>query len=62
MWNELLTYETSIGKFYRTVFGFELEPADPPGDDYATLFVEGTPWRPCTASATRCPGTGGRTG
>ncbi|MGA5643015.1 VOC family protein [Streptomyces cinereoruber] len=43
VWNELLTYETSIGKFYRTVFGFELEPADPPGDAYATLFVEGTP-------------------
>ncbi|MGA5873554.1 VOC family protein [Streptomyces cinereoruber] len=43
VWNELLTYETSIGKFYRTVFGFELEPADPPGDDYATLFVDGTP-------------------
>ncbi|MFC8791563.1 VOC family protein [Streptomyces cinereoruber] len=43
VWNELLTYETSIGKFYRTVFGFELEPADPPGDDYTTLFVDGTP-------------------
>ncbi|MFJ7130580.1 VOC family protein [Streptomyces sp. NPDC098101] len=43
VWNELLTYETSIGKFYRTVFDFELGPADPPEGDYATLFVDGTP-------------------
>ncbi|MFI9123152.1 VOC family protein [Streptomyces bikiniensis] len=43
VWNELLTYETSIGKFYRTVFGFELEPVDSPGNDYATLFVDGAP-------------------
>ncbi|MEW1905353.1 MULTISPECIES: VOC family protein [unclassified Streptomyces] len=43
VWNELLTYESSIGKFYRTVFGFELEPADSPGNDYATLFVDGAP-------------------
>ncbi|MGV9691244.1 VOC family protein [Streptomyces sp. NPDC003444] len=43
VWNELLTYETSIGKFYRTVFDFELGPADPPEHDYATLFVDGAP-------------------
>ncbi|MEU7294513.1 VOC family protein [Streptomyces exfoliatus] len=44
VWNELITYETSIGKFYRSVFGYELEPVesvDPP--DYATLHVEGLP-------------------
>ncbi|RSS37067.1 VOC family protein [Streptomyces sp. WAC08241] len=43
VWNELLTYETSIGKFYRSVFGFDLETADSPGHDYATLFVDGSP-------------------
>ncbi|MFC8585195.1 VOC family protein [Streptomyces sp. NPDC057217] len=43
VWNELLTYETSIGKFYRTVFDFGLGPADPPEHDYATLFVDGAP-------------------
>ncbi|MFF5454804.1 VOC family protein [Streptomyces sp. NPDC012950] len=43
VWNELLTYETSIGKFYRTVFDFDLGPADPPEHDYATLFVDGAP-------------------
>ncbi|WP_411076418.1 VOC family protein [Streptomyces sp. cmx-4-7] len=43
VWNELLTYETSIGKFYRSVFGFEPGTADAPGHDYATLFVDGAP-------------------
>ncbi|MGW4724072.1 VOC family protein [Streptomyces sp. NPDC004291] len=43
VWNELLTYETSIGKFYRTVFDFDLGPADSPEHDYATLFVDGAP-------------------
>ncbi|MFJ4341080.1 VOC family protein [Streptomyces sp. NPDC088915] len=43
VWNELLTYETSIGKFYRSVFGFDLETAGSPEHDYATLFVDGSP-------------------
>ncbi|MFE5595940.1 VOC family protein [Streptomyces sp. NPDC056549] len=44
VWNELLTYETSsIGKFYRTVFGYEVEPAVSGDHDYATLHVAGAP-------------------
>ncbi|MEU6167538.1 VOC family protein [Streptomyces tanashiensis] len=43
VWNELLTYETSsIGKFYRTVFGYEVEPFASADHDYATLHVAGT--------------------
>ncbi|CAM5341343.1 hypothetical protein GCM10010222_54000 [Streptomyces tanashiensis] len=42
VWNELLTYETSsIGKFYRTVFGYEVEPVASTDHDYATLHVAG---------------------
>ncbi|MFF7778887.1 VOC family protein [Streptomyces tanashiensis] len=42
VWNELLTYETSsIGKFYRTVFGYEVEPVVSADHDYATLHVAG---------------------
>ncbi|MDV9188297.1 VOC family protein [Streptomyces sp. SR27] len=44
VWNELLTYEaSSVGKFYRTVFGYEVEPVDSADDDYATLRVGGDP-------------------
>ncbi|WP_030321560.1 VOC family protein [Streptomyces flavochromogenes] len=44
VWNELLTYETSsVGKFYRTVFGFEVEPVVSADHDYATLLVDGAP-------------------
>jgi predicted enzyme related to lactoylglutathione lyase len=43
-WNELLTYDTaSVAKFYRTVFGYEEEPAATADDDCLTLHVEGRP-------------------
>ncbi|MFF7442171.1 VOC family protein [Streptomyces sp. NPDC008122] len=44
VWNELLTYETSAtGKFYRMVFGYEVEPVVSAEHDYATLRVAGEP-------------------
>ncbi|MFJ5834363.1 VOC family protein [Streptomyces sp. NPDC093089] len=44
VWNELLTYETSsVGKFYRSVFGFEVDPVVSADHDYATLLVDDTP-------------------
>ncbi|MEU3606083.1 VOC family protein [Streptomyces sp. NPDC035033] len=44
VWNELLTYETAtVGKFYRSVFGFEVEPVVSADFDYATLHVDGRP-------------------
>ncbi|MFF0482132.1 VOC family protein [Streptomyces sp. NPDC004435] len=44
VWNELLTYETAtVGKFYRTVFGYEVEPVGSADLDYATLHVQGRP-------------------
>ncbi|MFI8368088.1 VOC family protein [Streptomyces sp. NPDC085466] len=44
VWNELLTYETAtVGKFYRTVFGYEVEPVVSADFDYATLHVDGRP-------------------
>ncbi|MGW6538981.1 VOC family protein [Streptomyces sp. NPDC055051] len=44
VWNELLTYETAtVGKFYRTVFGYEVEPVGSADLDYATLHVRGRP-------------------
>ncbi|MEU2659123.1 VOC family protein [Streptomyces sp. NPDC007325] len=44
VWNELLTYETAtVGKFYRTVFGYEVEPVVSADFDYATLHVGGRP-------------------
>ncbi|MFF5425561.1 MULTISPECIES: VOC family protein [unclassified Streptomyces] len=44
VWNELLTYETSsVGKFYRSVFGYEVEPAATADFDYATLHLAGRP-------------------
>ncbi|MFE6224665.1 VOC family protein [Streptomyces sp. NPDC057854] len=44
VWNELLTYETTtVAKFYRTVFGYEVEPLVSADFDYATLHVEGRP-------------------
>ncbi|GGY67780.1 VOC family protein [Streptomyces omiyaensis] len=44
VWNELLTYETAtVGKFYRTVFGYEIAPVVSPDFDYATLHVDGRP-------------------
>ncbi|MFF8277073.1 VOC family protein [Streptomyces lateritius] len=44
VWNELLTYETSaVGKFYRTVFGYEAEPTVSADFDYLTLRVDGKP-------------------
>ncbi|MER7947913.1 VOC family protein [Streptomyces sp. NPDC096079] len=43
VWNELITYETSsTGKFYRAVFGYEVEPVVSADHDYATLHVAGT--------------------
>ncbi|MFJ7960108.1 VOC family protein [Streptomyces sp. NPDC096319] len=42
VWNELITYETSsTGKFYRAVFGYEVEPVVSADHDYATLHVAG---------------------
>ncbi|MEW1700328.1 MULTISPECIES: VOC family protein [unclassified Streptomyces] len=44
VWNELLTYETSsVGKFYRAVFGHEVEPVVSADHDWATLHVDGVP-------------------
>ncbi|MFF5286115.1 MULTISPECIES: VOC family protein [Streptomyces] len=44
VWNELLTYEASAtGKFYRMVFGYEVEPVVSAEHDYATLHVAGEP-------------------
>ncbi|MFF9340063.1 MULTISPECIES: VOC family protein [unclassified Streptomyces] len=44
VWNELLTYETAtVGKFYRSVFGYEVEPVVSADSDYATLHVDGRP-------------------
>ncbi|MER5737962.1 MULTISPECIES: VOC family protein [unclassified Streptomyces] len=44
VWNELLTYETAtVGKFYRSVFGYEVEPVVSAHSDYATLLVDGRP-------------------
>ncbi|MFF8827819.1 VOC family protein [Streptomyces sp. NPDC015131] len=44
VWNELLTQETeSVGKFYKTVFGYELDPAGAPGADVVTLRVGDRP-------------------
>ncbi|MEU3399767.1 VOC family protein [Streptomyces filamentosus] len=44
VWNELLTYETAaVGKFYRSVFGYEVEPVVSADFDYATLHVAGRP-------------------
>ncbi|MEE1751623.1 VOC family protein [Streptomyces sp. SP18CS02] len=44
VWNELLTQETeSVVKFYRTVFGYELEPVVPAEPDVVTLRVDGRP-------------------
>ncbi|MEU5219179.1 VOC family protein [Streptomyces sp. NPDC020807] len=44
VWNELLTYETSsVGKFYRSVFGYEVEPVVSADLDYATLHLGGRP-------------------
>ncbi|MEU6881656.1 VOC family protein [Streptomyces sp. NPDC046712] len=44
VWNELLTYETSaVAKFYRTVFGYEVEPGVSADFDDVTLHLEGRP-------------------
>jgi uncharacterized protein len=44
VWNELLTAQTSsVGRFYQSVFGYDLEPAVPPALDYVTLRLEGRP-------------------
>lgn len=48
VWNELLTQETeSVAKFYRTVFGYGLDPLGSPraeaDADLVTLLVEGRP-------------------
>ncbi|WP_175412619.1 VOC family protein [Streptomyces sp. TRM64462] len=44
VWNELLTYETeSVTKFYRTVFGYELDPLVSADMDLVTLLVDGRP-------------------
>ncbi|MFC8915586.1 VOC family protein [Streptomyces sp. NPDC047821] len=43
-WNELLTQETeAVGKFYKTVFGYETDPVPPAGPDLVTLKVGGRP-------------------
>lgn len=43
-WNELLTQETeSVSKFYKTVFGYEIEPVAPAGPDLVTLKVDDRP-------------------
>ncbi|WP_236242445.1 VOC family protein [Streptomyces sp. CC228A] len=44
VWNELLTHETeSVAKFYGTVFGYDLERAEPGGRDLVTLRAGGRP-------------------
>ncbi|WP_418959563.1 VOC family protein [Streptomyces tritici] len=44
VWNELVTYETAaVGKFYQTVFGYQLEPAGAAGVDHLTLRLRGRP-------------------
>ncbi|MFD5327541.1 VOC family protein [Streptomyces sp. NPDC127092] len=44
VWNELLTYETaSVGKFYRTIFAYEIEPVVSADFDYLTLHLDGRP-------------------
>ncbi|MDN3292644.1 VOC family protein [Streptomyces ficellus] len=44
VWNELLTQETeSVSKFYKTVFGYELDPAVSADWDLVTLKVDDRP-------------------
>ncbi|GAA4897509.1 VOC family protein [Streptomyces coeruleoprunus] len=44
VWNELQTQETeSVAKFYRTVFGYELDPLVSADLDFVTLTVDGRP-------------------
>lgn len=44
VWNELLTYETStVGKFYRTVFRYDVEPVVSADFDFLTLRLDGRP-------------------
>ncbi|MFD7442761.1 VOC family protein [Streptomyces sp. NPDC059909] len=44
VWNELVTRETSaVSKFYRSVFGYEVEPVVSADFDYLTLHLEGRP-------------------
>ncbi|GGS92531.1 VOC family protein [Streptomyces cinerochromogenes] len=44
VWNELRTFETeSVGKFYKSVFGFEEEPEVSADFDYLTLRLDGRP-------------------
>ncbi|GGZ36802.1 VOC family protein [Streptomyces poonensis] len=43
-WHELLVRDTSVvAKFYRTVFGYEDEPAAPAGPDHVALHLKGHP-------------------
>ncbi|MGW1070101.1 VOC family protein [Streptomyces aureus] len=43
-WNELVTRDTeSVVKFYKGVFGYELEPTVSADFDYVTLHIEGRP-------------------
>jgi predicted enzyme related to lactoylglutathione lyase len=43
-WNELVTYDsTGVGKFYRTLFGYEEEPVVSADFDYVTLHLDGSP-------------------
>ncbi|AWK11564.1 glyoxalase/bleomycin resistance/extradiol dioxygenase family protein [Streptomyces spongiicola] len=44
VWNELMTRETpAVGKFYESVFGYDLEPAAPAGSDRLTLRLDDRP-------------------
>ncbi|MEV0966325.1 VOC family protein [Streptomyces sp. NPDC049910] len=44
VWNELMTRETSaVGKFYESVFGYDLEPVVPAGSDRLTLRLDDRP-------------------
>ncbi|MES9521510.1 VOC family protein [Streptomyces capoamus] len=44
VWNELVTYDTEgVGKFYKSVFGYEEEPVASAGFDYLTLRLDGRP-------------------
>ncbi|MFJ8649616.1 VOC family protein [Streptomyces sp. NPDC093546] len=44
VWNELLTQETeAVGKFYKTVFGYELEPLASADLDVVTLKLDDRP-------------------
>ncbi|MER7761163.1 VOC family protein [Streptomyces sp. NPDC097619] len=43
VWNELVTQDSSVGKFYQSVFGHQPEALVSADEDYLTLHLEGRP-------------------